>query len=160
MQEPIDVTVAAVIENGGRFLVVEEQALGRIVINQPAGHLEPGESLTDAVVRETHEETGFRFAPRSVIGIYLWHSDEAERSFLRVTFAGAASAPLSPPQLDDGILAVHWLSRPELRTRKAQLRSPMVMRCIDDFCAGARYPLTCLSHVDPRLHRTVTRGLK
>jgi 8-oxo-dGTP pyrophosphatase MutT (NUDIX family) len=160
MREPIDVTVAAVIENRGRFLVVEERALGRIVFNQPAGHLEPGESLTDAVVRETHEETGFHFEPRFVIGVYLWHSNEAERSFLRVTFSGAASAPPSPTQLDDGILAVHWLSRGELRNREAQLRSPMVMRCIDDFCAGARYPLTCLSHVESELHGAARRGLE
>jgi 8-oxo-dGTP pyrophosphatase MutT (NUDIX family) len=151
MQSIIDVTVAAIVARDDRFLIVEEQAGGRIVFNQPAGHLEPGESLTDAVVRETREETGFHFVPDRVVGVYLWHCDEAARSFLRVTFAGAARDPQTPPVLDEGIVAAHWLTRHQLLSRERQLRSPMVLQCLDDFQAGARYPLDCLQHLTPKL---------
>lgn len=149
MQRNIDVTVAAVIEREQRFLIVEEHAFGRLVFNQPAGHLEPGESLLDAVVRETLEETGHRFEPQHLLGIYLWRKPEVDRTFLRVTFAGAATAPEGPPALDDGIVAVHWLTRNQLLSCSEQLRSPMVMQCIDDYRAGVRYPLDCLTYLDP-----------
>jgi 8-oxo-dGTP pyrophosphatase MutT (NUDIX family) len=147
MQRDIDVTVAAVVERDQRFLIVEERVHGGFVLNQPAGHLEPNESLVDAAVRETLEETGFRFTPQHVLGIYLWRSPEAERSFLRVAFVGEAQAPAMPAKLDDGIVAVHWLSRNHLLGRSTQLRSPMVMQCIDDYRAGIRYPLECLAHL-------------
>lgn len=155
MQQSIDVTVAAVVAQDGRFLIVEEEAGGRVVFNQPAGHLEPGESLPNAVVRETLEETGFRFQPQAVVGVYLWHSDEADRSFLRVTFTGPVREPEALARLDDGIIAVHWLTRNQLLEREAQLRSPMVIRCIDDFHAGLRYPLDCLSHLDAQAGRRI-----
>ncbi|HEX7079681.1 MAG TPA: NUDIX hydrolase [Gammaproteobacteria bacterium] len=148
MQPRIDVTVAAVIERDGQFLIVEELACGRVVFNQPAGHLEPGESLIDAVVRETREETGYRFEPRHVLGIYLWRSETSEKSFLRVSFLGAAEPPSGSPRLDEGILAVHWMSRNRLLGLREQLRSPLVLRCIDDYRAGVRFPLDCLTHVD------------
>jgi ADP-ribose pyrophosphatase YjhB (NUDIX family) len=145
MTPAIDVTVAAVIERRERFLVVEEHASGDIVFNQPAGHLEPGESLIDAVVRETREETGYAFEPRSVLGVYLWQCAETAVSFLRVAFCGDAG-PLRPnASLDDGIIAAHWLTRSELLGRRARLRTPMVLRCIDDYRAGTRYPLECLT---------------
>lgn len=144
----IDVTVAAVVERDGRFLMVEERACGRIVFNQPAGHLEPHESLIDAVVRETREETGHRFAPHHVLGIYLWQSEETGTSFLRVTFFGAVDAPVGTPQLDEGIIAAHWMTRNQLLSRSEQLRSPLVLRCIDDYRAGARFPLDCLTHLN------------
>jgi 8-oxo-dGTP pyrophosphatase MutT (NUDIX family) len=146
----IDVTVAAVIAHEERFLLVKERVAGRLVLNQPAGHLENGESLLDAVVRETVEETGFRFVPSGVVGIYLWHCEEGERDFLRVCFTGRATPPSGPVTLDDGIVSVHWLSRSDLLSSGRRLRSPLVMRCIDDYCANVRYPLDCLSHVvDP-----------
>jgi 8-oxo-dGTP pyrophosphatase MutT (NUDIX family) len=148
MDRGIDVTVAAVVENDGRFLMVEERAFGRIVFNQPAGHLEPDESLVDAAVRETREETGYLFEPSHLLGVYLWGSEESGTSFLRVTFIGSAVAPRGTPTLDDGILAVHWLTRNQLLSRADRLRSPMVLRCIDDHLAGVRYPLACLTHVD------------
>src|SRR5690606_35990096 len=114
MPRSIDVTVAAVIERDDRFLLVEENACGKIVFNQPAGHLEPDESLLDAVVRETLEETGYRFEPRYLVGIYLWKNEATGASFLRVTFTGIALPPAGTPSLDDGIIAVHWLTRNQL----------------------------------------------
>jgi 8-oxo-dGTP pyrophosphatase MutT (NUDIX family) len=148
MPSSIDVTVAAVIEHDGRFLLVEERACGRVVFNQPAGHLEPDESLLDAVARETLEETGYRFDPQYLLGVYLWRNDEAGTSYLRVTFTGAFVPPRSTPVLDDGIIAVHWMTRSQLLGLRSRLRSPMVLRCVDDYCAGIRYPLDCLTHLD------------
>ena len=148
----IDVTVAAVIERDGRFLIVEEHACGQVVFNQPAGHLEPDESLIDAAVRETLEETGHRFRPQHLLGVYLWHSEPAQKSFLRVTFVGSAGPPSGVPRLDEGIVAAHWMSRNQLLALHDRLRSPMVLRCIDDYRAGIRYPLDALTHVDLGAH--------
>jgi len=156
MAEGIDVTVAAIIERDGRFLLVEERVGGKLVLNQPAGHLEPGESLLEAVVRETLEETGHRFIPDQVVGLYLWQRSGGGTTFLRVTFCGSAEDPNGPYRLDDGIEATHWLSRDELLNHAAELRSPMVLRCIDDYAAGRRYPLDCLTH----LETPVVRGPK
>ncbi len=147
MTRRIDVTVAAIIEADDRFLVVEEQANGKIVFNQPAGHLEPGESLTAAVIRETYEETGFSFEPDSVLGLYLWHCDEADTSFLRIAFCGDAVPPTANPTLDEGILATHWLTRSQLIAREARLRSPLVLRCLDDYRAGIRHPISMVSEL-------------
>jgi 8-oxo-dGTP pyrophosphatase MutT (NUDIX family) len=137
--------VAAVIENGGLFLMVEERADGKIVINQPAGHLEDGESLTDAVVRETREETGWHWQPESLIGIYQWRNPDSGRSFLRVAFTGRMLRHDPALPLDEPILRTLWLDRTELRAVNGRLRSPMVLRCIDDYLAGRRYPLAALA---------------
>ena len=141
------VTVAAVVEDDGRFLMVEEEVEGRIVYNQPAGHLEQGESLIEAVVRETREETGWQIRPTAVVGVHQWTSPSA-RTFLRVTFAGSALAldPARPP--DEGIRAVPLLTRVEIVARDRALRSPMVLKCLDDYLAGKRYPLDLLAHLD------------
>lgn len=150
MSQGIDVTVAAVIEQDGKFLVVEERSKsGRLVLNQPAGHLEQGESLVDAVVREALEETGHRFLPTHVVGFYLWRNEAGNNTYLRVAFCGAAVPPAGTADLDDGIVATHWLTRSQLSSRQSQLRSPMVMRCLDDYLAGRRYPLDCLNHLNP-----------
>jgi 8-oxo-dGTP pyrophosphatase MutT (NUDIX family) len=148
MAHDIDVTVAAVIEREGRFLLVEERCAGRLVLNQPAGHLEHGESLLAAVTREALEETGHRFTPHQVVGFYLWRSDSGT-TFLRVAFAGTAEPPQGVAKLDDGIVAVHWLSRDQIVKRAAHLRSPTVLRCLDDYLAGRRYPLDCLTYLEP-----------
>jgi len=145
----IDVTVAAVIENDNRFLMVEELVTGKRVFNQPAGHVESGESLLDAAVRETFEETGYTFQPSQFLGLYLWQKPDSNRSFLRIAFSGPAVAPAHAALLDDGILAPHWLSREELLQRERRLRSPMVLRCIDAYLAGTRYPLEALVHMLP-----------
>lgn len=141
------VTVAAVVERDGRFLFVEEIAGGEQVINQPAGHLDPDESLLDAVVRETLEETGWDVEPLHLVGIYLWKHPDNGKTFLRATVAARAVAERENWQLDDGILQALWLSRDELDQRGEQLRSPMVTRCVDDFLAGREYPLDALQHL-------------
>lgn len=147
MSQRIDVTVAAVIDHGDRFLLVEEEAGGDIVFNQPAGHLEPGEKLTEAVVRETMEETGYTFVPETLLGVYLWNCIEANTTFLRVAFCGHAKPPAATPILDEGILATHWLTLAQVRARDSSLRSPMVRLCIDDYLAGKRFPLSVLSEL-------------
>ena len=148
MTRGIDVTVAAIVESRGKFLMVEERAAGgNLVLNQPAGHLERGESLLTAVVRETLEETGHRFEPEHVVGFYLWHSPEADTTYLRVAFCGEVEPSADVAVLDEGVVAVHWLMRSQLVSRAHQLRSPMVLRCIDDYLAGQRYPLDCLAYL-------------
>jgi 8-oxo-dGTP pyrophosphatase MutT (NUDIX family) len=131
------------------LLLVEEEVGGRSVLNQPAGHWEPGESLAEAVVREVHEETGYSFAAEFVVGIYLWQCQSDARSYLRICFSGTATAPSATPRLDTGIIATHWLAREQLLTPQRELRSPLVLNCIDDFRGGRRYPLDCLTHVVP-----------
>ncbi len=158
MAQGIDVTVAAVVERDGRFLFVEELAGGHAVLNQPAGHLEPAESLTAAVIRETLEETGHHFDPTAVVGVYLWRSDETGTAYLRVTFTGTVQPPSGPAQLDEGILAVHWLTRAQIVHRERTLRSPMVLRCLDDYLAGVRHPLSLLTHLEPALPQRATQA--
>ncbi|HMB74468.1 MAG TPA: NUDIX hydrolase [Gammaproteobacteria bacterium] len=151
MSPKIDVTVAAIIERDGRFLMVEELVGGQHVFNQPAGHLENGESLEAAAVREVLEETGYAFRPHALLGLFLWQGES--RSFLRVAFIGAAQAPQGECRLDDGIIAAHWLSRDELARQSARLRSPMVLSCIDRYLAGSRYPLEAINDLlPPALH--------
>ena len=153
----IHVTAAAVIEREGRFLFVEEHADGRVVLNQPAGHLDPGESLAEAASRETLEETGYRFVPSHLVGIYHWQT-ESGTTYVRFTFCGQATAPAGPVQLDRGIVAVHWLTRPQMLAREHELRSPTVLRCVDDYLAGNRYPLDLVRHLAlERLARRATQ---
>ncbi len=141
------VTVASVIEQDGRFLMVEERAGGKLVLNQPAGHLEPGESLVDAAVRETREETAWMFQPESVIGVYRWYHAAKRATFLRVCFAGSALSHDSSQPLDDGIERAVWMSLSEVRDAAARLRSPMVLRNIEDYLAGHRYPVEIVQDV-------------
>lgn len=142
-----DVTVAAIIERDDRFLMVEEHVGNRLVINQPAGHLEVNESFTAAVIREALEETAWTFMPDSLVGIYLWQHPERSASFLRVTFCGTVTEHDPDRPLDHGIKRTLWLSRDELEKKQTQLRSPMVIKCIDDYLAGTRYPLSLLTHL-------------
>jgi 8-oxo-dGTP pyrophosphatase MutT (NUDIX family) len=139
------VTVAAVIERGGRFLFVEERIDGRLVLNQPAGHLDPGESLVAACRREVLEETAHDFEPRSLVGVYRWHYAAKDVTFLRFSFAGEAGAFYKDRKLDQEIVALHWLTRDELAARKSDHRSPLVQKCVDDYLAGMRFPLDIFS---------------
>jgi 8-oxo-dGTP pyrophosphatase MutT (NUDIX family) len=141
-----DVTVAAVIERDGRFLLVEEHIGGRLVLNQPAGHLEDSESLLAAVARETLEESAWHFAPSALVGIYLWKQPENGRSFLRVAITGSVTQHEPLRRLDHGIERTLWLPRDQIVAKSARLRSPMVLRCVDDYLAGARYSLDVLQH--------------
>ncbi len=137
-------TVAAVMERDGRFLFVEERIDGRLVLNQPAGHLDPGESLIAACRREVMEETAHRFEPTALVGIYRWHYAAKDVTFLRFCFAGTVQADTGGA-LDKEIVRLHWLTPAELEARKAQHRSPLVQKCVADFLAGRRFPLDILS---------------
>ncbi len=137
-------TVAAVVEREGRFLLGEELIDGRRVLYQPAGHLDPGESLVAACRREVLEETAHRFAPTALVGIYRWHYAPADVTFLRFCFRGRIEG-LDERPLDKQIVALHWLSREELLARRAVHRSPLVQRCVDDYLAGREFPLDVFS---------------
>ena len=138
------VTVAAVIERDGRFLLVEERSEGRLVLNQPAGHLDPGESLAAACAREVMEETAHRFEPTALVGIYRWHYAAQDVTFLRFCFCGTVLGEEKRP-LDKEIVRLHWLTAAEIRERAARHRSPLVQQCVDDYLAGRRFPLEVLS---------------
>ena len=137
-------TVAAIIERDGKFLMVEELVNDERVFNQPAGHLEPDESLIDAVIRETLEETAWHFVPEAITSIYLWKHPDNGESFLRVAFCGSCHDHDAGQPLDDGILQAVWKSRDELMQQPQQLRSPMVINGIDDYLVGKRFPLDML----------------
>jgi 8-oxo-dGTP pyrophosphatase MutT (NUDIX family) len=143
-----DVTVAAVSENGGRFLFVEERIKGKLVFNQPAGHVEIGETLIEAVIREVREETAWLFDPTAMLGAYLWRNPVDNRSTLRFAFSGTVSDHRPAQPLDKGIVSTHLLTRAELVEREQRLRSPLVLRCVDDFLAGKRLPLDSVAYLD------------
>jgi 8-oxo-dGTP pyrophosphatase MutT (NUDIX family) len=142
-----DVTVAAIVERDGQFLFVEERASGRVVLNQPAGHLERGETLLEAVARETLEETGWTFVPQNLVGIYLWQAEHGTKTFLRIAFSGRLQGHDPSRPLDHGILRTRWLDREQLSSLHSRHRSPLVARCVDDYLAGARYPVELLTHL-------------
>jgi 8-oxo-dGTP pyrophosphatase MutT (NUDIX family) len=144
-----DVTVAAIAERDGKFLFVEERSGGRVVINQPAGHLEDGETFLQAIVRETLEETAWQFVPTAIVGVYVWRPVHSGRTFLRVAFAGDLESHDPSRPLDAGILRTRWLTREELDAPRTRLRSPLVIQCVDDYLAGVRYPLELISHLIP-----------
>ena len=137
------VTVAAVIERDGKFLVVEEMIDGRKVINQPAGHLDPGESLAAACAREVLEETAHRFEPTGLVGVYRWHYAPKDVTFLRFCFRGKVLGKEDRP-LDKEIVALHWLTVEQVKASAAK-RSPLVLECIQDYLAGRNYPLDLFS---------------
>lgn len=141
------VTVAALIESEGRFLMVQELISGRSVYNQPAGHLEDGETLIDAVIRETREETAWEFEPESLVGIYQWRHPEKQKTFIRTTFSGKGLQHDPGSELDACIEQTLWLTVNEIRNQHDRLRSPMVLQSIEDYLAGCRYPLTLLSNL-------------
>ena len=140
-------TVAAIVERDNKFLMVEELIHGKHVFNQPAGHLDPDESLIDAVIRETQEESAWQFVPEAVTGIYLWKHPENGKTFLRFAVCGTCQNHDPEQALDDGIVAAVWKTRDELLANPLTLRSPMVINCIDDYLAGKRYPLDMLVNV-------------
>jgi ADP-ribose pyrophosphatase YjhB (NUDIX family) len=138
-----DVTVACIVPQQGKFLLVEENVRGELVLNQPAGHLEPGESLVQAALRETLEETGWNVELTDLVGIYQWANGDGH--FLRFTFAAQARSHDPARELDAGIVHALWLTRDEIAASRPRLRSPMVLRGVDDFLAGKRLPLDALT---------------
>jgi len=142
------VTVAAVVERDGRYLVVEEETRAGRRLNQPAGHIESGESLADGAVRETLEETGWRVKPAHLVGIYTWSAGDSGATFVRFAFAASAEQHDAHRPLDDGIVQALWLTYDELVARRAEHRSPLVLRCVDDFRAGRNWPAELITTVE------------
>ena len=136
-----DVTVATLVVRDGHLLCVEERANGRLVINQPAGHLEPDESLAEAAERETREETGWRVRVTHVVGAYQWKAPETGRHYLRFAFAAEALEEIPGATLDDGIVRALWLTPEQLQAESARHRSPLVWRAVAEWLGGSRHPL-------------------
>ena len=139
------VTVAVVAERQGRFLMVEEHVHGQVCFNQPAGHLEDNESLVEAAIRECLEETAWHFRPTALVGIYRWRNAEKNDTYLRATFCGECDAEDTRRELDSDIIAAHWLTHDDIRSRSELLRSPLVLKSLDDYLDGQRYPLELLT---------------
>lgn len=137
-------TVAAVIEKDQQFLVVEELIDGKPTLNQPAGHLEHGESLIEAVIRETQEETAWQFKPTALVGIYRWIHPDTQDTFLRFCFTGDVLEHDEDQALDDDIEQCLWLTKEQLVAKADEMRSPLVLDCFNDYLDGQRYPLSLL----------------
>jgi len=141
------VTVATIVVRDGAFLLVEEETRDGVRLNQPAGHLEAGETLVAAAVRETLEETGYRIALTALVGIYRWQAPVAGATFVRFAFAGEVIAHEAGRALDDGIVRALWLPYDDLAARRDTHRSPLVLRCVDDYRAGLRRPLDLVTEM-------------
>jgi phosphatase NudJ len=152
-----NVTVAAIIERDGRFLLVEEATAEGLKLNNPAGHLDPGESPADACAREVLEETAHRFRPTALLGIYLSRvrhpPARKDVTYLRLAFCGDLGEHDPARPLDEGIVRTLWLTADEIRTSADRHRSPLLMRCVDDYLAGVRHPLSSIY-----THPSVTSG--
>lgn len=144
-------TVAAIAERDNRFLVVRELIDGREVLNNPAGHIEDGESPEQSVVREVMEETGYTFVPKELGGVYLWRHPDSGETFVRFNYVGQCSKYHPEAKLDTGIIQAEWLSLNELKQRPKLLRSPLVVQSFSDYLEGVRYPLDIVkSYLSPR----------
>lgn len=141
-----NVTVAAVIEQGGKYLLVEEETDEGPMFNQPAGHWEPGETLTQGVIREAREETAYAFNPEWLLGIYSWRHPRKDITYLRFAFSGTVGAHDPQQRLDSGIIRAAWFSPEEIRATRAHHRSPLVLTCVEDHLAGKRFPIDLITH--------------
>lgn len=145
-----NVTVAAIVEQDGRFLLVEEETDDGLRFNQPAGHLDAGESLIAACAREALEETAYVFEPTDLVGIYQWprpkKENEGDITYLRFAFAGKLGARDTARQLDTGILRAVWLTPAEIEACADRHRSPLILQCVRDYLAGRRFPLDLIRH--------------
>lgn len=146
-----NVTVAAVIERDGKFLLVEEEVddgKGGLEIryNQPAGHLDDGESLLAACAREVLEETAWQFAPHELVGVYQWRRPQGDITYLRFAYRGELGRHEAGRALDSGILRALWLTPAEIEALRARHRSPLVTQCVADYLAGRRFPLDLVRH--------------
>ena len=156
-----NVTVAAVIEHNGRFLLVEEDTSDGLRLNNPAGHLDPGESPADACAREVLEETAHDFAPTALVGVYMNRFRRTRTgddiTYMRFAFAGTLGTHHAWRTLDTGIVRTVWMTPDEIRASRERLRSPLVLRCLDDYLAGQRFPLSLL-HTDASVLQPVAQG--
>lgn len=143
-----NVTVAAMIEDAGRFLLVEEETEDGLRFNQPAGHLDEGESLVAACAREALEETAWHFTPTALVGIYQWPRPQGDITYLRFAFCGELGQFEDGRTLDTGILRAVWMTPVEIRATASRHRSPLVRQCVDDHLAGRRFPLDLVRHYD------------
>lgn len=158
---PTDLTVAAVVYHDGQYLMVEERAMGLIVLSQPGGHIEAGETPEQAVVREAREETGCTIECEDMIGIYLWIHPQTRQQFLRIIYSASFVSCDQSLALDKPIVARHWLTRADIEARRSNLRSPTVERCIKDYEAGRRESDKLFSGMLPlqnNVHRVLARA--
>jgi 8-oxo-dGTP pyrophosphatase MutT (NUDIX family) len=155
---PTDLTVAAVVPRDGHYLIVEERASGVVVVTQPGGHIEAGESPEQAVIRETLEETRCTVEVDALLGVYLWIHPQTRQQFLRIVYVATLVGENPALDLDDGIYAVHWYTLEDLMKRRKSLRSPIVIRCLEDHAAGRRKPQSLLAGMLP-VHQNVDRVL-
>lgn len=141
-----NVTVAAIVEQDGRFLLVEEETDDGLRFNQPAGHLDEGESLVAACAREALEETAYEFTPTALVGVYQWPRPQRDITYLRFAFAGKLGARDTLRQLDTGIVRAVWLTPAEIEACADRHRSPLILQCVRDYLAGRRFPLDLIRH--------------
>lgn len=141
-----NVTVAAIIERDGRFLLVEEETDAGVRFNQPAGHLDQGESLVAACAREALEETAHVFEPTELVGIYQWPRPQGDITYLRFAFTGRLGAHDPTRRLDTGILRAVWMSVAEIEASVERHRSPLILQCVRDYLDGRRFPLDLIRH--------------
>jgi len=147
MQWKPHATVAAIVEQHGKFLLVEETTDRGNRFNQPAGHLEDNEAIIDAVIRETLEESAYTFTPESLLGIYHWKHEHNDTTYLRFAFIGSVSNHQPDLALDNGIIRAVWMSLDEIRSQAGLMRSTQVITCIEDYLSGKRYPLELIKHL-------------
>lgn len=140
-------TVAAIVEDQGKFLLVEEETDRGNRYNQPAGHLEDNESLLAAVIRETMEETAYTFHPEALLGIYHWKHEHNDSTYLRFAYIGHVSHHQPHQALDAGIVRSVWMTVEEMREQFMLMRSPQVLKCVEDYLTGKRYPLEAITHL-------------
>lgn len=140
-------TVAAIVEENGKFLLVEEITDRGNRFNQPAGHLEDNETLIEAVIRETLEETAYSFKPESLLGIYHWQHEHNATTYLRFAYIGSVYNHQPNLALDEGIVRTVWMSAEEMRNNAALMRSPQVLRCVEDYLSGQQFPLSVVTHL-------------
>lgn len=146
---PTDLTVGTLVEREGSFLIIEERASGMVVVTQPGGHIEAGESPEAAAERETLEESGCEVAVRELLGVYLWIHPQTRQQFLRIMYVADLIKENPTLPLDRGIDAVYWYTRADLRRRARDVRTPIVLRCIDDFVTGQRHAQDFLTGMLP-----------
>jgi len=155
---PTDLTVSAVVEDDGKFLIIEERSSGVVVVNQPGGHIEAGETPEQAAEREALEEAACEIRVTGLLGVYLWIHPQTRQNHLRIVYLADLVAQDLKRALDDGVHAVHWFTVSDLRQRSRDLRSPMVLRSIEDYLAGNRQPDSLLSNMMP-IQQNVDRVL-